>query len=59
MTTGSLLEFTRILNRDRILGLAGVGTLFFNSLDDVFTFQDLAKDNVASVQPGGLQTRAR
>lgn len=49
-----LLEFSRFNNGNRVLGLARVGALFFNALDNVFTFQDLAKHSVASIQPRSL-----
>ena len=59
VTTINLFKFSRFNNGNLVLGLARVGALFLNSLDDLFTFQDLSKDSVTAVEPRSLQKRKR
>ena len=47
------LKNTGLGDGDLGLGLAGLGALVLDSLDDVETFDDLAEDDVLAVEPRG------
>ena len=48
------LQLARLLNRDRLGGLAGLGADTLDGLDNVKTLDDLAEDDVLAVEPRGL-----
>jgi hypothetical protein len=48
------LQFSRVNNSDLALGFTRVGTYSLDSFDERATFQDLAKDDVTTIKPGGL-----
>ena len=56
MTTYGLLEFSSLDHRNLVLGSSTIGSLGFNTLHDIFSFQDLTEDNMASIQPSGLDS---
>jgi hypothetical protein len=48
------LQFSRVNNSHLALGFTRVGTYSLDSFDEIDTFQNLAKDDMATIQPGGL-----
>lgn len=51
-TFGRGLKFATLGNLDRLFRLvAGLGLGVFDLLDDVVSFEDLAKDDVAAIKP--------
>ena len=49
-----LFELSAILDGDGVAGLATVGALGLDLLDNVLSLEDLAEDDVTAIEPGGL-----
>ena len=49
-----ILQLSTLGNLDRSGGLAAVGTVRLNLVHNVKSFDDLAKDNMLPIKPGGI-----
>ena len=49
-----LFQLSAVLDGDGAAGLATVGTLGLDLLNNVLSLEDLAKDDVTAIEPGGL-----
>ena len=49
-----LFELSAVLDGDGAAGLATVGALGLDLLDNVLSLKDLAEDDVTAIEPGGL-----
>jgi hypothetical protein len=52
-----LTELTTVINNNLLAGLAVLGAIGLDLLDNVHALNNLSEDNVPVVQPGGLHGR--
>ena len=51
-----LFELSAVLDGDGVAGLATVGALGLDLLDNILSLEDLAEDDVTAIEPGGLDS---